>query len=1615
MINKSASFSFTSIDKVESYEGGFIRTASSKKGIENEARNVIVAEMKKHKNALFFRAKAIEADIPNNNGDSFSASELKKSYQTFVGVPFFTNHDNQNIERAKGKIVWAEWIEDEKSVYVVAFVDRDAYPNLCRGIEQEYMTGVSMGASVGYSECSLCGNRASTVDEYCSHIKNFKGRKFTGSVKNVRTGKTREVKAELVFEHNYDLRFIELSGVADPACTSCRIDQIYDGSEFGQCGCEDKAAGSYESLVKAASTCYNNISVVRTASLEKNASQQDVEQLNQCLTTIEQVSVKLIQNRANVEMEFASDLVEILASLQDFVDQLVQAGYGQLPESSGQPVPGVSPDQSAPPAPAPAPGAPATQPVSQEADIAGTTNTEKPIVEPPSAPSALSDFKEATRPAAKSQLTRPIKPKKSQTEDEMRRMPIKSASDRERTKEVLDGNWQEKLKIFSNNLTEAINKDLTTSGGQAMSKGMNVEAKAKGADLHETNEAQLESSRTGKEADVVMEKQLEKERDGKDISDITEKQLEKGDLSRTGKSTEVITEKQLDKGDLPRTGKEADAVMESQLEVDRVGKEQDVVTEKQLSKTPWARSASSIQKHVEASTDILAKVVVASGSTPEQVMKAACSFSGGTSSTKLAFAYEMWNDNSKSEDIVTLASRNGYWGKKGVKSQSSMTIRDALVSYASEAIKAGELNPECLVECFHAVVANSASHMVEEKVNQIIAKASVPTENLEPSMTEQINSFFSAKTQLEEAKTIASDIKSNKVVAADHMIEATAAEVGLTGKESKEDRNIIASKFARAACKQSGLKFASLVNVTVDGETITIAVETDGGESVEIPIGDKSSVKEDTSLDTDLGGDAGVEDMAAPAPTPAPEAPAPAPAAPALGAASTPGASAPGKTSVDDILGMAATKKKVKTAQFGGGAPGVPNAGGGVAAPEDTSAMAPEAMPEEGGVQTLTDDVSEEEDIPGDEQKMAGTICPICGADDTETGRKDQNAGQFDCNNCGAKYIMHVNVDILNPEELFNNAKKEDGMEEPELPEMPVAAAVKVDKQVFGRVVKAFSEGKVACPGCGREQAAEGEPSSHVTKCASCGTHCQRDLIIDTNSPENVQMRVEWNLKPSKRKCASCNKARKAFATDIAFGRMIKSASKAQFPVASAKAWVAKNYGKDAVVSYGPFKGEKLADTVVKQLSTFGLDKVKHMKRLCEVQTKADPMDECVKLQKRQSGLSEERAKHVCACIKERFKTEEDENLYMEAFAGMFSKGVMRRMAGYVAPSKAVKTANEEKQISDDETNIADLKVEDGVATAKTEKKAKACDEVKVKTDKLKTKKIVQKLLQDEAKIPSGKAMMGEEKDTTPADKAPEIPKAKNDGYLGNEKEAAPKSTDEVVIPVKVQYLGEEEKKGDINTSITGNIATSSTSTGSDGITVVVTAGDSIGEAKPISECDCVSRGKATMGDEKPVEEKAPVVPSKGDGAMMGDEKSSIPSGEEATAPHKDAEKVEVTTRVTANLEEHRSKIATARRDKAIKIAATMLGNGSIVESEYDDMVDLLSTMPLDKQEKMASKMNSGKTVKTASTLTTPVVIEDKGMPENKNQAQSLTEKIASHFTIGSRQSDKYIKSGELE
>ena len=161
----------------------------------------------------------------NDNGDFFSHEELVKKYKTFIGKSVFVDHENENVEKARGIIIDAVYNNKGKFVELLKAVDKKAYPELARGVELGYITDTSMGCRCGKSICSICGNVATTEEDFCEHILNYKGSTFNGLP---------------VWEDNRDIEFFEDSFVttgADPQAkilekVASRHNRIVKNSQF---------------------------------------------------------------------------------------------------------------------------------------------------------------------------------------------------------------------------------------------------------------------------------------------------------------------------------------------------------------------------------------------------------------------------------------------------------------------------------------------------------------------------------------------------------------------------------------------------------------------------------------------------------------------------------------------------------------------------------------------------------------------------------------------------------------------------------------------------------------------------------------------------------------------------------------------------------------------------------------------------------------------------------------------------------------------------------------------------------------------------------------------------------------------------------------------------------------------------------------------------------------------------------------------------------------------------------------------------------------------------------------------------------------------------------------
>jgi len=1724
-IRKIASFDFSEVRECKVGSEN-IKTASSKDiDGSSEADSVLKQEIAKRPNALFFKARAIEADIPNNNGDFFSADELKKSTQTFVGVPFFTNHQNDDVEKAKGKIVFAEWSEEQQAIYVIAFVDRDAYAPLARGIEQEYVTGVSMGCSVEYSTCSICSNQAISQDDYCAHIRNLKGRKFTGRATDVKTGQTRDYKEAAVYEDNFGIRFIELSGVVDPACPSCQIGAIYNNEDF------TKAASSICNFS-------NKLMVFASSdTFKKEASEQDIERLNEVLSTLEDIAIKLIGQRENIEMQFSSDLVSILADLQEYVDALVQAGFGRLPDE----IPGNVPDEAAdprmpgaegmgdaglPPLPAAGVGGlPGDRPISDQQSLGGAGEVSGADGSPlAAAPSAPGKFKDKTRPSPSMGLggvKKPVSPrsKGASTIEEntnMRRTPANNMKEREKITSALETNWQEKVEKISNTMKESLAGEVTLSdknieqvGGRDMSNI--IEAKAKQTPLAVT-EKQLSDGvkhhpREGDVREDVIGKQLA------DFHEGNPNEIEQGLLEsvRTDDAPNTVGQNQLEP---TREGDAVEQTTQAQLETERTNNEPNTIIEDLLSHpkvdTPSTRWASH-QDHIKAAVDVIAKTVVSSQSTPSKVIKTAGSFALLSLDNQASLVNDISVYSGEVPAVDNFNERVAYWAQKGVTASSATDpqIKQMIIAFAANASKTQKLNPDMLLKAFAVVKANDHSDaIVSGRVEEIIESGEVVEASLEDDMNSELDSMITEasdcceKCENEECKEcvtcesagcecackkasgfcfkckdkeckectdcesagcecscsddkeasvkedvdiLTAALERKAVKTSSHIIETSFKEIGVP-EASRGNDNIVkaaASCFAHGAFAHLGVKVAAVVNVTVDGDTgdVIIAVDTEGG-SVETPVENEGAIEEPIELADGLADEGPMPEDAAP-----------------LGDF---GEGGPETPELSTGLGaFTSTKGEKKVAQFGGGDPG---AGSGGALPDESGGgvdpsigLTPDTVPEEGaGLQSFTD----EEELPGDDEQMEpGTICPVCGSTDTETGNKDQQPGQFDCNSCGIKYLYHVNIELLNPESVAEDDESELDLEAPSAPEMPVAAMIDIDRGSMKKIADMQKEVGHICPACGSgEVQVQGHPSELTIACSKCKTETEKTMMINVDSPTESKLQIAWSIDPMKRKCGSCKQEAKKFAATMVFDKMMKRAATVDLPKDRLAGWVANTYPEIELVTTGPYKGQDFSETIVSQASRFGFTKIAHIQALADAQSAEDPMEKCVRDQKKRGYTVAESSK-LCDCLKEKFAGEEDNNIYIAALSSQIDTGILRKMAEYdksLAPDGTVAEASKviatvfdlpefvETEVSADvEALTAGLQEEVALFTeSELQKEAgefdnpppvvdKGSDGVtKTKEQKNTEKKVdnVDSISENPNEEPSAsRSKMGDEDTEAPAD--PDVPRG--NATIGKE-EAAP--AEGVSVPIEnsetnssaLKNQAEATSQGEGMEKVAyGEIEPMTRNDNAEHVHPDSTTGDNALQEKPCTEKkvevvesieghdNVVRNPNATINDEQALTEGGPDIPRSD--ATMGNE--SPPVTIEPVVPSEDSGTDTTMRGREAEREKQLEKISSARREHAARFAGQLVERGIIKEAEVSDFVNDLSVMPLDRMKAHVDRLllpqKKASTTKTAATslpMLTSAIIEEPTFQANDETDVSIESQLADMFTIGSQQQNRAIR-----
>lgn len=114
----------------------------------------------------------------NRNADYFPEQNLIEWHKTFETSPahVFRNHVNKNPEIAIGKVVFSIYNKRMHRVELIAWIDKNKGADIVQRMEQGEFPATSMACKTPYDECAICGNKASTRQEYCEHLSDQLGR-----------------------------------------------------------------------------------------------------------------------------------------------------------------------------------------------------------------------------------------------------------------------------------------------------------------------------------------------------------------------------------------------------------------------------------------------------------------------------------------------------------------------------------------------------------------------------------------------------------------------------------------------------------------------------------------------------------------------------------------------------------------------------------------------------------------------------------------------------------------------------------------------------------------------------------------------------------------------------------------------------------------------------------------------------------------------------------------------------------------------------------------------------------------------------------------------------------------------------------------------------------------------------------------------------------------------------------------------------------------------------------------------------------------------------------------------------------------------------------------------
>lgn len=1026
------------------------------------------------------------------------------------------------------------------------------------------VSNTSMGCSVEYSICSICHKKAHVADEYCEHVKNQKNRKYSGEItcqfhkdssnkdencpicgSSAESPKNLKYSNERIYEHNYGVKFIEDSFVVNPACHDCLVEDILNIAEFS------RKVASLKDKVEKISSCPTGVCNLNN-NMVKAAGKQEIDDLNEAMDKIERVAKSMMSQKTHVSMEYVSDLVDALASVQSITDELIEMGYVQLPS----PTTGV-----------------------ENVELPKTSNdivenkeitSPQPQMQPQTQPQIQVPTPSGVSSESVGELGSITKPKFSSEKIE------KNIGKKEDFLPKFS-NLKEQIVILQSILDKAIidsdvnskNKESIIMDNNKVSETENLNVKVAENRNDVITEKQLEdggkeaiNKRINKSPDVILEKELDKtpytkvnitnsdspsERSGS-YETITENQLETVksiNAARWNEFPEVITEKQWTEWNRAvgsvLSQSQDDIITEKQL-TDFLGKHRyvtdlDVITEKQLesAKTTqtnrWAYSynpSTLVKKAEESISDAIAYY----NKTPDEILSAASFLNDSPKNLDKAALLVLLNAlPNKEANRKNDKSRYNYFSKLASSEVKTPNVVDSLIVSMSDHI--GDVSADDLIQAVKHVASNKVSM---KRVNDLVAK--------------KLSSNVDVVKPLDKVAQLDSAIIDlNKESDGVYQVHASLEEIGINPTDKKA--------FLKGVVKVANQEIEKEIGVNINAGLIKVDLDQENGVVV--------ATLKDPNMLTDQEKDALVktykwmnsknEDKVAKDERDVSK---------TEEASDTPSKKTEVKASVK-------REALIKEAQlFGGemgGQGGASQApGAGATLPQPPAAGGAAAQPPLESFEQSDLSLDSEDDTGSMQPKPPGTMCAVCGSDDVDVVK-----GEGKCNNCGAEFQYKVTIDITKYPGIMDNSTTDENQDVEEskleevpaglpqgegfaLPEggeapvgMPAAASInnklvrkfagfammtKLKPEVIAKVAEKSKNIKLGSvsPITGSANTFQLEPGKYV--CLDSGIPYTVSYAVQNDNPKNVY--AEWRWNPiSSVECGDCSRAKRAFVESL--------------------------------------------------------------------------------------------------------------------------------------------------------------------------------------------------------------------------------------------------------------------------------------------------------------------------------------------------------------------------------------------------------------------------------------------------------------------------------------------------